>query len=641
MKIVLNLIFVFLVALVRSQEISADCKLAGDIFHPTFDYYYGNCFNNKANGFGKLFLKNGKGIYSGFFSNNNLLDFGLELYSPKDSVYIIGPNKSALFQGPCMKINIGKQIVSLVNFNNGSYLGNDPEYFKINSPEFKLNEKFCIENLWATKDAITIPGTKKIIFVNDKTNSDGSVNGKVNFWISLVDLENNSVIFNYGNNSSPLKTKGYTEGMPFIGFSADNNFAFFKLNYQETSKIIRCDLRQGGYSLIQSLPIDILKKGKLTKNIIENKVENFNILNEKFKVLSDSSIILILNNPEYGTSMRSKIGGGSILLQYNKDLSIRNKVFFPFSTICDFDVSENLGKIVIIRQTQDSTFLSYHSIDKLEKLNNVIAFKNQEYRAAGKVTFSEKGIFLVYSSDKGNLLFKNDNLFFGLPGKLIGFNSNENTAIVLFSGVCRAYDLIKKNPIWQFKVDEQAFCHQFENDLYFLSNQDEKKIFRIDCPDTNSLVNSFIVDYTKTVEYNDAQFQKNSSQSISQSNQANSSFSSQIKDKEVLNTNPSEPKYIVKIYRVNNGNKTSCKWCAKSLVCSKKTELVLKNEENLLLNNPFGQFGVALDIWKASFEGRIIDNGNGTKTHKFPLSLYDCPTFCSLKCAHEYKVSGY
>ena len=34
------------------------------------------------------------------------------------------------------------------------------------------------------------------------------------------------------------------------------------------------------------------------------------------------------NNPEYATSMRSKIGGGSYLIHFNKDLSAAKKIIF-------------------------------------------------------------------------------------------------------------------------------------------------------------------------------------------------------------------------------------------------------------------------------------------------------------------------
>jgi hypothetical protein len=126
-------------AITFAQSFSSKCELDGKMFYNDCIKYKGDCQNNKANGWGDLYLNNGN-ILKGLFVDNKIQNFNIEFFFSESKRLIIGPNKESALHGPC--ISISDNYISLANYENGYYRGNS-DLFQIPKPNFDLNTVFC------------------------------------------------------------------------------------------------------------------------------------------------------------------------------------------------------------------------------------------------------------------------------------------------------------------------------------------------------------------------------------------------------------------------------------------------------------------------------------------------------------------
>lgn len=629
-KLILLTLFCLALLFSSKSQLSvsnSSCKLTGNQFYSNCEFYRGYCFDGKANGWGSLYLKNGDGIYSGYFIDNKLIDFNLEYYQPKDSTFIFGPNiNGAIFNGPCTRVNTSRFDVSHCSYQNGQYVSNSQSYFKIEEPKLLMNQTFCGKNTYSAQiGGVFIPEKRQLVYIDQL-----EIGSKTFFWVSLVSLETNTVIFNYGNSAKPLKVQTYNGDMSCLGLSDDKRFAYFKLG----TGFYECDLLNGKYSILTSYPTQITKQRLASNKIQESSVVDFNQV-ANYKILDDSSYVKAFNSVKKNSSL---------IVHFDKQHNVINKLEIKQSQISAMDVSKVSNKIVLVHSNTDSTYLSLHNLETLAKVKDVFQFKNNSKKGSqGNILFSNTGIFVIYSWKNYlnyNFIFKDDQLYFGIDGDILGFNPDDNVVLVQDRYGLVAYDLNKKIPIYQYACDDQAGCYFVDNDIYVLSRHDENKLFKIKFPEPLSSMKSFALS-DRVLELINQEVEKKKQPAKIVENEGTNKDQILFSESNPTSTNDvNEIKYIIKIYRINNTGGTKCQWCSKQLYCTKKSEVELKNEVKML-NSVFGKLIIELDRLMAAFEGRIVDNGDGTKTHKIPQYLYDCPKFCSLKCKYEFEQSGY
>jgi hypothetical protein len=137
--------------------------------------------------------------------DNKIQDFYIDYYSANNKSYFFGPNKQSLLNGPCIRVD-NRNFVSLDNRENGLSQGSTDDYFQIPQPIFDYNGVFCDEYAYSARDkkqCKLIPNTKNIIYTSAR---EYNTKGDRKYWITLVDLSVNKIVFSYGNYAKPINT---------------------------------------------------------------------------------------------------------------------------------------------------------------------------------------------------------------------------------------------------------------------------------------------------------------------------------------------------------------------------------------------------------------------------------------------------
>ncbi len=508
-----------------TSSINKNCELNGTVIFSNAIKYNGQCIDNSANGWGSVELNNGD-ILSGSFKQNKLQDNFIKYYFSKNKTTCIGPNKGSALNGPCISID-DCFLVSFQNWDNGVYRGNSNDFFKIRPSDFSLNSKYCQANSgrnWINSRSYRIPNTNRILYTAYR---EYNKKGDNKYWITMVDLETNKVVFNYGSFDIPIRTHtDIKNNQPiFIGFGRNNTKAYYNIKGHDNDKniYISLDLIQGTKASINELPLEITKRIKYQEIINKKEFENY--ISLKSITLKDSSYIKVFNNKLYQESCNKFspiFGSGALLIHFDKNHDIIQKQVFENITIYDFAFDNFINRIALSYKSKDFTFLSYYSLSNFSKLSDIFVKKNldfdkysQQYqKSPGNVSFSNTGTYLIYERNGGGAsIFLGNELYYGIDGELYGFNNNDNTVLSNASGVVRAFDLEHKRLMWQFEIGADKIntgFYEVNNDFVIIGSGDVANFYKFKMPEP---IFSF-VEFQKTPEYLD-QFiekQKNSKQ---------------------------------------------------------------------------------------------------------------------------------
>ena len=513
-----------------TTSIKKNCELDGPMIFSNAIKYKGQCNNNSADGWGSVELKNGD-ILTGSFKQNKLQDNYMKYYFAKNKATSIGPNKGSALNGPCISID-ESFFVWFENWDNGVNRGNSNDFFKINLPDFTINSKFCQTNFgknWKTQDSYRVPNTNRIIYTAYK---EYNKRGDKKYWITMVDLETNKVVFNYGSFENPIRT--YTDiknnEPSFICFGKNNTKAYYNIKGNDNDKdvLISLDLIYGTKASINYLPIEEINRIKYQEIIDKKEFENY--ISIKSIVFKDSSYLKVYNNKLYQESCNKfspVFGSGALLLHYNKNHEIIKKQIFDNLTIYDFAFDNFTNRIALSYKSDDSTFLSYFSLSNFSKISDIFVKKNLEFdkylqqyqKYPGSVNFSNTGTYLIYERNgRGSSIFLGNELYYGIDGEFYGFNNNDNTVLSNTSGVIKAYDLEHKRLMWQFEIGDDKVNSGFykvNNDFVIIGGkvvssqgikqqENEINFYKFNIPEpTFSLV-----EFQKTPEYLDQFIEK-------------------------------------------------------------------------------------------------------------------------------------
>ena len=453
----------------------SNCEINGKLFFSNAIKYVGQCKNNSANGWGTLELMNGDKL-SGFFMDNKLQDNFLNYYVAKTNKTIFGPNINSAFNGPCISVNNNNYSVRDENYENGAYRGNS-DLFEVSTPEFTLNENFCQAwGFFAKIKSIRIPNTNKIIFNSEREYNN---NGDKKIWITIVNLETNKIVFNFGSFENPISTlTNEKPGEPnFIGFSKNNDYAYYniKRSIYDKDSFLSLNLNNGIKKIVTQLPYELTNKNKFfftKENIDEINIQNLTEIGSK--VLKDSSYIKVYNFKKEKALIENSENGiqsfGSLIIRIGKDNNIILKKLIDNITVADFDINENIKKIALSYKGIDSTYLSYFDSDSFSKISDVFVKSNTDFEMLRDVKFSKSGAYLIY----GSSIFSGTELFFGFTGGLYGFNKNENCILTNSTGTLKAYSLEQKRLLWQYNIGDNFWNTGFfnvDNDFVIISGR--------------------------------------------------------------------------------------------------------------------------------------------------------------------------
>jgi hypothetical protein len=459
------LIFLTITNSLFSQSLPDKCELNGNLFYTDCIKYIGDCQDNKANGWGELYLNNNK-ILTGLFIDNILQDFHMDAFWADNNKYIFGQNKGSRFHGPC--VTIANDYVFLSNYDNGQPVGNS-DYFNVPKPNFELNGVFCDAYGYNAKDRTNcnlIPNTNSIIYVSSR-------GGK--FWLSIVDLSTNKITRNFGSYTTPIKV------FPkFVGFTSDNKFVFFdiRINENEAPKFLKCNLINGIYEFKSVLPQEISNHKNFITKINSNSYKDLIFearkeweTKDNFYILKDSSYMKFFNNKLY--SENRDYGTGSSLVIYNNKHEFIKSLDLPNFNILDFAVDENTNRIALSYKGKDTTYLSYFDLKTFQFVSNV--FKRTDNPFDYRVKFSKTGMYLLYNLKSGTAIYLGNKLYYGVEGEIYDL-SNEDKVIITNSnnGYINAYDLEKKTMIWRYQIGDDYMnskCFNIDNKMYIISGR--------------------------------------------------------------------------------------------------------------------------------------------------------------------------
>ncbi len=460
-----KLIYIFLLLnVIRafSQSMSDECELNGSIFYSDCVKYIGECKNNKANGWGDLYLKNNN-ILTGLFVDNILQNFHLKVLFTNTNKYVIGPNKGSNFHGPC--ISIDKDYVSLCNYDNGRHVGNS-DYFNIPNPNFEFNEIFCDAYGTSAKDRSNcnlIPNTNSIIYVSNRGGKE---------WISIVDLSTNRIIRNYGTYSRPIKGN-----LKFKGFTSDNQFAFFdiRMNENEAPKFLRCNLITGISEIKSMLPKEITNHENFISELNSSTYKDLifeagkeGTIKDVYHILKDSSYVKFFNNKLYVENR--EYGTGSSLVLYSKKHEVVKSLDLSNLNILDFAIDENTNRIALSYRGKDTTYLSYFDLKSFQFVSNI--FKRIDNPFDYRVKFSKTGKYLLYNLKSGTAIYLGNKLYYGVEGVVYDLSNEDNVIVTNDNGYLNVYDLEKKTIIMRYKIEDtyaQTKYFNIGNKMYIIS----------------------------------------------------------------------------------------------------------------------------------------------------------------------------
>jgi len=456
----------FIISPSSAQITSNKCELSGNLFYSDCTKYFGDCQDNKANGWGELYLNNNNTL-KGLFVNNKLQNFYIEYYVAANNKLIIGPNRESALHGPC--ISISNEYVSFANYENGYWRGNS-DLFQIPPPNYNFNGIFCDADGYGVKDNIQsnlIPNTTQVIYTSAR---EYNTRGDRKYWVSVVDLSSNKLIKKFGSYEKPLTINN---APLFIGFTKEN-----KPIYNYSGKYFQFEIMSGIVNPLSKLPLEMISKNNQVETIKKTSYKDLGTISgwglDKYKILKDSSYIKMFNSNIYLESLqnyKNERGSGSSLVMFNNKNEIIKSLDLPNYNIIDFDIDEQNERIALSYSGKDSICLSYYDLKTFKLISNV--FRRIE-GWPGKVKFSKTGTYLLYKLKSGTAIYLGNKLCYGIEGDLYDLNNDENVVISNSGDNVFAYDIEKKTIIWTHPIGENYINSKFfnvENKIYIISGR--------------------------------------------------------------------------------------------------------------------------------------------------------------------------
>ncbi len=443
------------IVLVNKNETT--CNVNPLSLTPSGVKYSGNCINGMADGIGKLTFSQGSSIKGTF--NNNILQNGIVEYKFADSQNtFIGPYVNGKLNGRYIGLEPYKY-VTVNNYVDGNYVGNSPDYFNIPEPTKIYEKTFPLFSEWKNSNypietnfgqPFEIPNTSlKLYPIVKKVNQN--LMGKSCF--ALYDVEKNIIVREFGSYNDPLGQ--------FLQFSSDYKSFYAYKTVLKVKKVVKIDIPTGVVSSVSG-------------------EEESNILNRSKlgKLVTDNNLIITHNN---SGNFDSNNASSEIKIQsFDGKLITSLKLVNRF--ISKYSINENTNQIALGEYSRDSIFFNRYSLDSLKFIKKIISYKSANSGIAlgneiGNIGFSPSGKYSYFNimNNMGTFIFKNDELYFGVPDGIFEFNNLENIVLCVEDGgnTLFAYDLEYRKTLWKTKIaDNNRVAYgkfKIDNDILVLT----------------------------------------------------------------------------------------------------------------------------------------------------------------------------
>ena len=383
--------------------------------------YSGGCVNGIAQGVGVLTFETGSTI-KGIFKNNVLQDGIVEYKFSDDPALYIGPYKDRKLNGRFIRLDLSTGFVGVANFVDGNSVGNSSDYFNIPVPaqlaqeifpiyqEFKEDKNYPL--YWSYGDTYEIPKTfLKLFLIYKKLNN----NGYARICLALYDYKNNKLIREYGSYNNPIDK--------FLCFAPDFKSFYVKQTKLKVSKNYRVELSTGLF------------------NPVSKEEEQYIIEKSKSNLLPKSNIVVNKIRVDPFSSPRT-----NEITKFTTDGKVLTQLKFTKSYVSTYAINEIINQIALAEYVNDSVSVSLYTLDSLKFIKKLPAFKSTN--PVGNLGFSPSGKYMYMSITNymGTFIFKDGELYFGVPNKdILAFNNLEN---VTLSTDLFAYDLESRKTLW-------------------------------------------------------------------------------------------------------------------------------------------------------------------------------------------------
>jgi len=454
------------------------CVVNPSMVSPSGVKYTGSCLNGLAEGDGTITFSNGNTI-SGKFSKNILQEGIVEFYFSENKSTIIGPYKNGKLNGRFVGIDKTNSVYT-VNYLEGRTVGNTDDYFNIPEPKVEAsvsfpisNSQFQISDFWHwlepqnyafRKDQTLVP-TKDLALIE----RSGKVSGSKTevSWLSLYDYRNNQIIRDFGDLNNPVAA--------FLCFDADYSSIYVIQIRKNVKGVYKFNLSTGASEYVSRFEDQKI----LDTSLLVDKYNSFNKYPGfedgvvKFgEIDHDSNLIYSWTNS--GMFKLGNMNSTFSLSKLNGEKLRESK--FEGAMIRAYAVNELANQLYISFESKDKSYISLFELDSFKFVKTI--FDTSTKQNYDELTPSPLGSYLGFATNgiyRGTLIYKGDQFFYAIAGRILSFNKLENVVIAEDSrGNFIAHDLENRKLLWMTKkLGNATKPIKIDNDLVFFSKANE------------------------------------------------------------------------------------------------------------------------------------------------------------------------
>jgi antitoxin component YwqK of YwqJK toxin-antitoxin module len=452
---------------INSKSQRQECVVVPERISSRAIKYTGECKNGLADGEGTLTFSNGDRI-TGKFSNNLISDGIVNYYDAKSKTKYIGPFRNGKLDGRHINIDELGLYVSVTNFNNGSVVGNANDYFNI--PEVQEISSSTFPFYYQKSDPknpithsfgriISIPNyTLAIVESFSDYNSKG---GRTKFF-SLYDFKTNQVIRKIGDQTASTND--------FLRFGEDFMTVYIVQTKLNVKGVYKVNLLDGTVNFVsrydQQKIVDFNKFNEIDNFFKDDKDNEQGFLQKGNFDLITNEIYVFNNYGRYdkGTSYTT-------FSKYESDGRLINSLKIDKAQITAYAVHEGKNQLAIAYRTKDSVNLSLYSLDSLKFLK-VIDKNRYEKASISSLGYSPFGKYLMAFKNMGTVIYKDDEIYYGVPNGFISFNNFENVVLCDEDGGIYAYDIENRKTLWRYDYNKGQTNYMEKKRFFRSSNVD-------------------------------------------------------------------------------------------------------------------------------------------------------------------------
>lgn len=413
--------------------------------------YTGECKNGRADGVGTLVYNGGNKI-TGKFLDNKLQDGIVTFFHAKDKEIYIGPYRNGKLDGRHIKIDSLGQFVSVANMVNGSYVGNNNDYFEIPEPNEISSSNFPF---FFQKSDNKYPITHSFLEIHPIPNStlalvktfseENSKGGRYQFF-SIYDFRTNQVIRKIGSALSPADR--------FLCFGDDLKTVYVVQTKMKIQGVYKVNLDDGLETFIcrydQQKIVDFSKFKAISNSFLNDKENEEGYLQLGSFDMNINGKIYVYNN--YGRY--DKGTSYTTFSKYSSDGRLINSLKIKNAQIETYGYHEGINQLALAYRTKDSVYISLYSLDSLKFLRVIEKNRVDKY-PINSIHYSPFGKYLCVTKYTGTVIYKDDEIYYGIPKGFISFNKLENVALCNEDGGIFAYDIENRKTLWRYNFNKE------------------------------------------------------------------------------------------------------------------------------------------------------------------------------------------